>query len=231
MAGIPWGKYDRADWERVPGGARRYRLKQRHDITISRRQYDEHYGSAVQYGTYERKAKSQAGPKQLLKPARGRTSALKLTPAEQEAEANRRKVAKQEAKTEKLANKELGRKTKPLKSINLKNFHKGHRWRKFRTGVSREEIEHIRALGQKSCIIFGYLVGLVIISDRDGQIKTPICFDKTEDIRTEFSDELYQKCLDRFINYTQYAQLVGMFIGLVLNKKASIKNGVKFKNQ
>lgn len=223
MAGIPWGKYDRTEWERIPGGARRYRLKQRHDITISRRQYDEHYGSAVQYGTYERKAKSQAGPKQLLKPARGRTSALKLTPAEQEAELGRRRVVKQETAQQRKVAALRSKSNRLPQNITLRNFAKGKQIRKFRTGINRDEIENIRIAAEKSHLIFGYWVGLELVSERDGQIKTPSLFFQ-RDIKMSFTERDFREALAK-AQQLSYATLTGMWIALHLTRAAAIKHG------
>lgn len=232
MAGIPWGKYDRADWERIPKGqpgysstARTYRLKQNHKIQTSRRQFDKHYGSAVQYGTYERKAKSQAGPKQLLKPARGRTSALKLTPAEQEVEIGRRRVAKQETAQQRKVTALRSKSNRLPQTITLRNFAKGKQIRKFRTGVNRDEIENIRIAAEKSRLVFGYWVGLELISERDSQIKTPTLFSQ-RDIKMSFSESDFREALAK-AQQLSYATLTGMWIALHLTRAAAIKHGAR----
>ena len=229
MAGIPWGKYDRSDWERVPKGApgysktaRTFRLKQHPDVITSRRQYDEHYGSAAVHGTYERKTKRNAGDIQLIRPARGRTSALKLTPAEQQAEINRRKTVKAETAQQKLANKLRGKTNRNPKSITLRTFKTGTQIRRFRTGISHEAIESLRVAGERSRIVFGYWVGLELVSERDGEIKTPSLFTQ-RDIREPFTELDFQKAL-AVAAQKSYAILTGMWIAMHLKRDAAIRN-------
>lgn len=228
MAGIPWGKYERGDWIRIPGGSRRYRNLRNPDITISRRQFDEHYGSASLFGTYEKKAKKNAGSNtQLLRPARGRKSALKLSAAEKEKELGRRKVVQAESKQQHLINRLVDKKNTIPKTISLRNFSKGKQIRKFRTPVDKEAIETIRAAGARSRIIFGYWVGLEMVSERDGQIKTPSLFSQ-RDINEPFTDEDFEAALQYAATKT-YATLTGMWIALHLKRDAAIRNGVKPK--
>lgn len=48
-------RYSAADWERVPGSARQYALRDNPEVTISRRAFDQTYGRIAQQGyqTYE----------------------------------------------------------------------------------------------------------------------------------------------------------------------------------
>lgn len=228
MAGIPWGKYERSDWVRVPGGARNYALRSNPAITISRRQYDQHYGSVLFHGTYEKKARVNAqSPLQLLRPARGRSSALKLKPSEKEAEIGKRKVIKQEKSQEKLVKKLSTQKISIPKTISLRNFKKRKQIRKFKTGADWRQIESIRAAGLKSRIIFGYWVGLEMVSERDGQRKDVSLFTQ-RDIHTPFTEEDLDAAMDMAEQKT-YANLTGMWIALHLTRAAAIKNGAKIK--
>jgi hypothetical protein len=226
VAGIPWGKYDKADWRRVPGGARRYYNVQNPDVTISRRQYDEHYGAVKFFGTNERKARLNAQqPGQLLKPARGRSSALKLSPSEKEAELNRRKVSRQEQQKDKLVSKLSSKKNKLPTKITLKNFRPKTQIRKFRTGVNQKEIEGLRLAAYKSRIVFGYWVGLEIVSERDGKVKTPSLFTQ-RDIAIPFTEADLYKAVEN-AQVLSYAQITGMWIAFHLTKAAAIKNGAR----
>jgi hypothetical protein len=235
VAGIPWGKYDRSDWERVPKGqagfsatARTFRLKQRHDVVISRRQFDENYGSASFFGTYEKKAKrNESNALQLLRPARGRKSALKLSPVERESEIGKRKVIKQETQQEKLIRRLSNKKPRTPQKITLKNFQKNKLIRRIRTGVDVDEIERLRYEASKSKIVFGYWVGLEMVSERDGQMKTPSLFSQ-RDIQLPFTDLDMDNALDVALSKS-YAELTGMFIAFHLTKAAAKRNGVKFK--
>lgn len=230
MAGIPWTKYDRSDWRRVPGASRRYANVLNPNVTISRRQFDEHYGSAAEFGTYERKAKKNATSEtQLLRPARGRTSALKIAPELKNAELNKRKVIKAESAHDKKVARLQSRHDRIPSSISLRNFGNKKAIRKFRTPVSREAIESIRAAGEKSRIVFGYWVGLEIVSERDNRILTPTCFAQ-RDIREPFTEADFLKAL-QMAQVKNYATLTGMWIALHLTRAASIKNGVKLQQR
>lgn len=228
MAGIAWGKYSRSDWERVPGGSRRYRLRSNPSIEISRRQFDEHYGSAAAYGTYERKAKKSAGTReQLLRPARGRTSARRLSPEQQEIELGRRRVAQAESKQQKLIRKQQNKSVRLPKSITLRNFPHGTQIRRFRTNISHEEIETLRVAGQKSRVILGYWVGLEMVSERDGKL-IHIALFGMRDKKLSFTEDDFKHALD-IAAQRSYAVLTGMWIAFHLTKAAAIKNGAKTK--
>lgn len=228
MAGIPWGKYDASDWVRIPGAQRRYRNVSNPSIEISRRQYDEHYGAVAKYGTYEKKARAKSHEAEaLLRPARGRSSARKLTPAEREVEANRRKVAAQESKQQRLIDKLVSKKTRNPQTISLRNFKRGTQIRKFRTEVSQQAIEQLRQAAAKSRIVFGYWVGLELVSERDGQIKTPSLFTQ-RDINMPFTMQDFRKALAKAAELS-YATLTGMWIAFHLKRDAAKRNGAKIK--
>jgi hypothetical protein len=207
----------------VPGPGRYFRLKQQPSVVITRRQFDQHYGSAAAHGTFERKAKRNAGNvQQLLRPARGRTSALKLTPAEQQVEINRRKTVKAETAQQKLANKLRAKTNRNPKSITLRTFKTGTQIRRFRTGIDHEAIESLRAAGERSRIVFGYWVGLELVSERDGEVKTPSLFTQ-RDIREPFTELDFQKALAAAAQKS-YAILTGMWIAMHLKRDAAIRN-------
>lgn len=228
MAGIPWGKYDATDWVRIPGPQRRYRNIRNPSIEISRRQFDEHYGAASKFGTYEKKARAKAQePEALLRPARGRTSGRKLTPAQKEVELGRRKVSREEAKQQKLIDKLSSKQTRSPKTITLRNFRKGTQIRRFRIGVDPQEIEALRQAGAKSRIVFGYWVGLEMVSERDGQIKTLSLFSQ-RDINMPFTERDFRKALEKAAE-KNYATLTGMWIAMHLTMAAAKKNGARVK--
>lgn len=68
-------------WKRLPGKSRRYYNTLNPDETISRRQYDERYGTLKAQGfkTYEEKAKKYQPDIRELRPARGRASNIPRT--------------------------------------------------------------------------------------------------------------------------------------------------------
>lgn len=228
MAGIPWGRYDKSDWVRVPGAARRFRNLKNPNVTISRRQFDEHYGAVSFFGTNEKKARVNAqSALQLLRPARGRKSALKLTPAEKESEINRRRVIAQEIKQQKLTERLTTKHNRLPQKITLRNFRKGTQIRKFRTDVNREQIEGLRIAAQQSRIVLSYWVGLEMVSDRDGQLKSVSLFPQRE-ISMSFTQRDMIKAMEK-AREKSYAQLTGMFIAFHLTYQAAKKNGAKIR--
>lgn len=227
MAGIPWGKYERSDWRRVPGASRRYVNVHNPDVTISRRQFDEHYGAARAYGTYEKKAKHKAKePEALLRPARGRTSARKLTPAEKEAELGRRRVAAKEAATVKRIERERGKQHKYPRTIDLRTFKKGKIHRTIELPVSFEAVEEVRAAAARSRIVFGYYVGANLIDDRSGD-KIAFAAFGLRDIHMAFTRRDFDKLIKKAQEKT-YAQLVSLWIHLTLKSAVAFdRNGWK----
>lgn len=217
MAGIPWGKYERSDWRRLPGTSRRYVSVLNPDVTISRRQFDEHYGAAASFGTYEKKAREKAKePEALLRPARGRTSARKLSPSEREAEINRRKVAQQERRTEEKISARRGKHYRYPKQITLRNFKRGQIFRVIELPVSYEAVESVRASAAKSRLIFGYLVGANMVDDRTGAPRVFSAFG-LRDINYSFSQADFTNLLKK-AKEKSYASLVSLFIHLTLKE-------------
>lgn len=226
MAGIPWGKYDRNDWVRVPGALRRYALRSNPSITISRRQFDEHYGAASAYGTYEKKAKAKSTEREaLLRPARGRKSARKLSPEQQEVELNRRKVAAKESAIDKRVQRERNKAHKYPTRIDLRSFKKGSIYRVIELPVSHSAIESVRAAASKSRIVFGYYVGANMIDDRSGERISFAQFG-LRDVHMAYTERDFQTLMDK-AKEKSYAQLVSTWIHLKLKEDIAIKNGWK----
>jgi hypothetical protein len=226
VAGIPFGKYERSDWRRVPGAQRRYALVSDPSVTISRRQFDEHYGAAVPYGTYEKKTKLKSKEREaLLRPARGRTSALKLSPAEKEAELGRRRVAAKEAATEKKVARGRAKQYRYPTKIDLRNFPKGRIYRTFELPVSYDAIVTVREAAERSRIVFGYYVGANLI-DRDGELRSIAQF-SLRDIKMKYTELDFEKLMKK-VQEKDYAQLISLWIHLKLKEEIAIKrNGWK----
>lgn len=229
MAGIPWGKYDRSDWRRVPGASRRYVLVGNPDITISRRQYDEHYGAAVPYGTYEKKAKHKSQEREApLRPARGRTSALKLKESEKEAEIGRRRVTAKETATQKRIDRERGKAHKYPKSIDLRTFKKGKISRTIELPVMYEAVESVRSAAAKSRIVFGYYVGANMIDLKSGERISFAAF-AMRDINMAFKPSDFTKLIKKAQEKT-YAELISLWIHVKLKSAVAVdRNGWKKK--
>lgn len=229
MAGIPWGKYDRSDWRRLPGATRRYYNTQNPDVTISRRQFDEHYGSASAFGTYERKARAKAKePEALARPARGRTSARKLAPAEREVELQRRKVAQQETRTNKKIERLRGKQHKYPHKIDLRSFKKGKLFRRVELPVEYEAVETVRAAAAASKLVFGYYVGANMVDDKTGEARVFSLF-ALRDVNMPFTRKDFANLLKK-AQEKSYASLVSLWIHLTLKSAvATNRNGWKGK--
>lgn len=227
MAGVPWSKYDRSDWRRLPGAQRRYVSIHNPDVTISRRQFDEHYGSAASYGSYERKARAKSKePEALARPARGRTSARKLSPAQREVELQRRKVEKQETETTKKIQRLQGKQRKYPHTIDLRSFKKGKVFRRVELPVDYSAVESVRAAAAKSRIVFGYYVGANMIDDRSGEPRVFSLFG-LRDINMPFTHKDFNNLLKK-AREKSYASLVSLWIHLTLKSDVATKrNGWK----
>lgn len=226
MAGIPWGKYGRSDWVRVPGTQRRYALRTAPNISISRRQFDEHYGAVSSFGTYERKAKAKASePEALLRPARNRPSALKLSPAAREVELNRRKVAAKESSIDKRVARERNKQHKYPARIDIRSFKKGRIYRVIELRVSWEAIETVRVAAQRSRIVFGYYAGANMIDDRSGE-RIAFAQFALQDVHLPYTQEKFDALMTMAREKT-YAQLISVWIHLKLKEDIAVKNGWK----
>jgi hypothetical protein len=207
---------------RVPGAARQYTLRGNPAIKISRRQYDQHYGAATAFGTYEKKAKFKSREREaILRPARGRKSALKLAPIEKEQEIQRRKIAQQESRTLKRVQTERQKQHRYPTKIDLRNFKHGRKYRTIELPVSYEAIENTRAAAEKSGLVFGYYVGANLISERDGE-RISIAQFGLRHIAMKYKlkdfDDLMSKVQEK-----SYANLISLWIHLTLKADVATK--------
>jgi hypothetical protein len=83
----------------------------------------------------------------------------------------------------------------------------------------------------RSRLVFGYWVGLELVSERTGGIVTPSLFSQ-RDIQMAFTNEDFENALRTYANrYANYAQLTGMFISLHLIRAAAERNGVVLRKR
>ena len=210
---MKWGDFRATDWKRIPGGARRY-VNAKTGDEISRRQYLQHYGGATAYGTLEKRAKHLSKTeKQLLRPARGRKSALRLSETEKIVEYNKRKVNKREAEADKKIARELSKKRRAPKKITIDNFKRGKISRNVVLPIEFEPIEAVRQEAEDSKLVFGYMVGANLITS-EGEDRTFVAI-KLRSISKKFTERDYQNLLDK-ANEISYAKLVSFFVHLYL---------------
>lgn len=168
---LVWGKYDASDFVRVPGkNTRNFQLKGT-DTQISRRMFDKHYGAVRAFGTNEKKAAIKGREDNaILRPARGRSDARKLSPSAKVVETNKRLLEAQETAAQEKLQKALYKKRKPLKKVTAANFKAEKISRRFTVEIGDwPELEHIRALGQASKKVFSYFIGVNMIDGTSGK--------------------------------------------------------------
>lgn len=211
--GINWATFDGSDWRRVPGKARRY-INVKTGETISRRQFLQHYGKARPFGSLEKRAKYYASrEEQLLRPARGRKSGLRLSEADKIVEVSKRKRIKKEKLADEKIARELKKKRKPPKKITISNFKKGKISRNIELPIDYNAIEQVRQEAEDSKIVFGYLVGANLITEEGEDRTFTAC--KLRSIRKKFTFVEYEAMIER-CNEISYARLVSLFVHLSL---------------
>lgn len=214
---IPWGVFQKSDWVRIPG--RKFKNPET-GIEISRRQYDKHYGALVPYGSYEKKAAvKKSEPGSILRPARGRKNATKLTGAARENELSLRKLRATEAAASKRIAKERGRAFVRPKKITVANFKAGKISRTIELPVEYEPIEETRAAANASRVVFGYVVGANLINENTGEDRTYTQF-ALRHISMRYSKADFAELLDE-LEEIEYATVVSLFIKLSLKMEVA----------
>jgi hypothetical protein len=228
---VDFSKFEGGDFKRVPGATRSYVNTKTGDV-ISRRQFDQHYGAARAFGTLEKKAKIKSSEDNaILRPARGRTDARKLSASEKIVEANRRKLEAQEAAAQKRIDKELTKKHVIPKKITIKNLRPGHISRAFTVSISEghDGLESLRREGKSSGKVFSYIVGGNLINDLTGGLRTYTQFAGRyigDPYTLDDFKELVEHC-----RKLQYATLVSFYIRLMFEKVKAKAHAEKSKNK
>ncbi len=159
--------FDRAEWVALGGKSRNYRNSFTGE-TLSRRQFDKLAGRIPV--SYERKAKANATPEQVLKPARGRT-AYHGDASSRGLEIARRMDVSRETKKEKAITEKykrrVDRRHREWEIIKDSSFGKSSA-RRIRVDFDVEAIERARVAGARNPHIFGYLVYLDFLNPVDG---------------------------------------------------------------
>ncbi len=224
---IDWKLYNKSDWVRVPGSARRYK-----NIitgkTISRVTWLRHYGAISKLGfahpaqraKYEKKQNTKL---QLARPARHRSSLLgknKPLTAEEFNEIIAARISEISARaTQKKINKLIARgevlryphritaSTFPsLKSMG----------RTIALPIERESVEIVRKSAARWGNVFGYFVGLNFIDNRDGS-EGAYAFFSLRLISQEFKLEDFEDAMAEAIN-KGYVIPTSLFIYLAVKK-------------
>jgi hypothetical protein len=221
------GSDNGSDWRRVPGKARRYKNAKTGE-EISRRQFVQRFGKARSFGTLEKRARfnrQQNEAEALLHPARGRKKATHLTGGEREAELGRRRVARKEsAADKKIARIQAKRKSYP-QTISIRSFKKGRLSREIELPIAYEPIEEVRQAAARSKIVWGYFVGVNLITTM-GELRRYVPHGM-QHINKVFKELSYQKMMEHAQSLS-YATIVSLFIHLsLLEEIAQKRNGWK----
>ncbi len=224
---IDWKLYNKSDWVRVPGSARRYKNITT-GKTISRVAWLRHYGNISTLGfshpTQRAKYEKKQNPKlQLARPARHRTSLLgknkPLTPElfneiidARISEISERIIQK---KIHKLIAR--GEVLRYPHQINASTFpSRKHMGRTIALPIAREPAETVRKSAAKWGNVFGYFIGLNFIDNRDGS-EGAYAFFPLRLISQEFTIEDFEDAMAEAIN-KGYVIPTSLFIYLAVKK-------------
>lgn len=223
---IQWDKYAKSDWRPLGGSSRRYALKKHPKLEISREQFDKHYGTLKEFGSFRKKAAKRKGTlAQAIAPARGRKSARKATPAQQEVAFANLERKRKESATDKHIAKERHRKVKPLESVSLKYWKRGKAIARFRVPFSQQGIEHAREVGQRSGIVWSYYVVVLFITSSD-LIKSYAIFG-ARSIKMRFTKSDFNKALKLMKQKGYSDNIIGVDIVFKLNAESQKRNGIE----
>ena len=151
------------EWKRTTG--RKFQNKKTGEI-ITRRQYDKQRDIKFEEKAAKNKAKNFY--EQILRPARGRKSALKLAPEQKKIEAHKR----EENLKDKLIEKDLLKSTKHSKipkTINKRSFKAGYKGRRFLVDFSADAVNELLSVARKYKGALGYTVAVVFVDERTGK--------------------------------------------------------------
>ncbi len=162
-------------WVRLPGEKTRQYMNTDTGEILSRRQYDKLHGRLAQAGLASNEAQARANlrrdeAEQLLRPARGRTSAQKTQALEREIVKSARLEQAHEKKAHAAVEREARRKARVPKKITARNFKPGRKGRAFRVPYDPESIEAFvrEAANYKGAL--GYTVGIEFVDSRTGKV-------------------------------------------------------------
>ena len=205
----------------------RYALRGRPSVEISREAFDKHYGSLQQFGSFKRKAARSKGTlAQATRPARGRKSTRKASPAEQEQAFNRLEQRRKEQRIESDVAKKRKRKIQLPKRITLSMWG----WRKsvlkIECPLEYEALESLRKLAQASKIVWSYWVNLEFV-DENGDDKEFAIFGARHISQRILKGELNEAIRSfKKSNGSYRGELVGCTIAFKLTSEAQKRNGI-----
>ena len=214
-------------WRRLPGSARQYQNIKSGEI-ISRREYSKRTSANIKlHGSFEKLAAFNAKTNraaQLLKPAKGRSSAVKLAPELKRAEIQKREAEITEHRAHKKIQRALQRHPRTPKRVTVSSFKRHHISRGYDLPISYSAIEEAREVAARSGIVFAYYVGGTIIDNRSGEVMTPT-YIASRYIKSKFKADEYHDMIEWLMSKS-YATLVGLWIRFRMDTTiAQKKNG------
>ncbi len=201
-------------FKRLPGKANQYIDLETGEI-LSRRQYDKRYGKLAKEGftSYEQKAKANKQKdelKQLERPARKRTSILKVEPELRKEIAQKRQEQRELTRIQKAINRANHKKVRVPQKVSISNFKPGKMGRQFRMPLDPATIRDFIETSRKYSGAAGYLFGVEFLDIRSGQtgaasltglrdFSVPFDAGDWEDIENWFEEHSYAEPLFAFV--------------------------------
>lgn len=186
---------------------------------ISRRRYDETYGAARQFGTYEKKSKINEEIDPLLhfaRPSRGKPSKIKetkkMTGEEKSQFILSSKSLKQShelsKKNQRIYDRKTNRLLKQPKKINTKTFTKGKRsmWRDYYTRPDYDSMLDFLILAKSDKRISRYQIGFEVLNEKRSTTY-PMTIIQLRDFSVPFTYEDYESMVAN-IEERGYIQII-----------------------
>jgi hypothetical protein len=222
-------------FQRIPGKQKRVLDKQT-GKEYSRRQFDKEFGKLKTQGvkSYEELArynKGQEGKAQLLKPAKGRASALKL-PAEKKREVLAQRVETQtEKRLQNKIQKEESKKLRTPKSLSLKNFKPGKMGRRFNVPFDLITINEFINTAAKFKGSYGYTVGFIFVDTKTGA-KGGVTLIRLRDLKMPYELDEFEEMLN-YIEERNYIHPLNAVVYIALKQQvaesyANTRKGFKY---
>jgi len=189
---------------------------------ISRRAYDQKYGVARQFGSYETKSKTNASINPLehfARPSRGKKSMLKEVEKftqQEKSEFIHKEITRQQEKelskkNQRIYDNKMKRQLKPPRKINTKIFKKGRysMWRDYLTHIDYEDMLDIIIMGKQQGDLFGYQAGFEVLNEKENKTYIMTLL-QLRDFSVPFTIEDYEEMIENLNERGYIIMLAGV---------------------
>ncbi len=213
----------------MPGRAERFANLETGEV-ISRRQYDKLYGRLAAQGLSSNEAQAKRnrkteGAAQLLKPARGRSSARKLGEFERQVVAQAREEKRIEKVLQTKVERARSKNFKPPAKVTLRNFKPGRKGRSFRVNFDPSDIQATVEAARRYSGAFGYTVGVEFFDKRTGKTGAATLFD-LRPVGEDFEDEDFED-IEAWADERTYLEVKAAFVYVALKESVYVKHAQK----